>query len=298
MNYYERHIGDYLKDTSHLSLVEHGVYTRLLDVYYTREGAIPEADAARLIGARTPAEKSALKAVLAEFFVLRDHCWHQGRCDTEIARFKDKQAKAKRSAEARWSGMRHASDGNANADANASPDAMRTHSEGNAPRARPQSPVTSNQTQRESAATSETVAPVPPDPPEPDTTGHSPTAAGAVCKAMRQAGLQQTNPGDPRLLAMLQQGATLDEFVGLATEAAKATPPKGWAWVLVTLQNRRTEAAAITLAPPVQPKPATVESRAADETADYLAQQRMTPEQQERAREAARLARASIGRSA
>ena len=48
MNYYERHIGDYLKDTSHLSLLEHGVYTRLMDVYYTKETGIPKEDAARL----------------------------------------------------------------------------------------------------------------------------------------------------------------------------------------------------------------------------------------------------------
>ena len=48
MNYYERHIGDYLKDTAHLSLLEHGVYSRLLDVYYTRESPIPAADAERL----------------------------------------------------------------------------------------------------------------------------------------------------------------------------------------------------------------------------------------------------------
>ena len=46
MNYYKRHIGDYLKDTAHLSLLEHGVYARLLDVYYTRETAIPDDQAA------------------------------------------------------------------------------------------------------------------------------------------------------------------------------------------------------------------------------------------------------------
>lgn len=140
MNYYERHIGDYLKDTAHLSLLEHGVYTRLMDVYYTREGAIPANEAARLIGARSKDEREALQTVLAEFFTLTD-CGHvQDRCDREIARFKDKQAKAKRSADARWGKGEPHSEGNANAP----PDAMRTHSEGNAPRARPQSPDTSN----------------------------------------------------------------------------------------------------------------------------------------------------------
>jgi hypothetical protein len=105
-----------------------------------------------------------------------------------------------------------------------------------------------------------------PDPP-PEAAGQAPTAAGAVCKAMRQAGLPQANPGDPRLLELLRQGATQAEFVGLAQEAvAKA---KGWAWVLVTLQARRTEAAAIALpaAPPTAP------STAAADTDRYLAEQ-------------------------
>ncbi|WP_264840006.1 YdaU family protein [Burkholderia cenocepacia] len=84
MNFYKRHIGDYLKDTAHLSLLEHGVYTRLLDVYYTREAGIPDDQAARLIGARARDEMSALKVVLDEFFELVDGTWVQQRCEREI----------------------------------------------------------------------------------------------------------------------------------------------------------------------------------------------------------------------
>lgn len=129
MNYYERHIGDYLKDTAHLSLLEHGIYTRLLDVYYTRESAIPDDQVARLIGARSKDEKDALQAVLVEFFVKTDAGWSQDRCDREIARYLDKQTKAKNSANARWGAKPSQSDGNAKASANG----MRTHSDGNAP---------------------------------------------------------------------------------------------------------------------------------------------------------------------
>ena len=68
----------------HLSLLEHGIYGRLLDVYYTREAAIPDAQAARLIGARSKDEREALTAVLGEFFDLVDGMWHQSRCDAEI----------------------------------------------------------------------------------------------------------------------------------------------------------------------------------------------------------------------
>jgi len=154
VNYYERHIGDYLKDTAHLSLLEHGVYSRLLDVYYTREGAIPVAQVERLIGVRSKDEKAALANVLDEFFTVGAEMLTHNRCDREIARYQDKQAKAKRSADARWIAQRSHSGGNANA--------MRTHSEGNAL----QSPVTSNQTPdtKEERDSGSAQAPTPPPP--------------------------------------------------------------------------------------------------------------------------------------
>lgn len=136
LNYYERHIGDYLKDTAHLSLLEHGIYTRLLDVYYTKECALQASEVARLIGARSREEKSALEAVLQEFFVLQNGAHAQPRCDREIERYKEKQNKARSSANARWNKDVQHTERNANA--------MRTHSEGNAPNH--QTPVTSNQT--------------------------------------------------------------------------------------------------------------------------------------------------------
>ncbi len=152
MNYYERHIGDYLKDTAHLSLLEHGIYTRLMDVYYTRETAIPEDQVARLIGARSKEEREALDAVLVEFFERTPNGWAQARCEREIARYQEKQEKARRSANARWNAKPTHSEGNAQAHAgedqlqsDGNANAKPTHSEGNAPRARPQAPDTSNQ---------------------------------------------------------------------------------------------------------------------------------------------------------
>lgn len=87
MNYYERHIGDYIKKTAHLSLLEHGIYTRLLDVYYDRETGIPDDKVARLVGARTEPETQALQVVLQEFFELHDGMWTNRRCDEEIAAY-------------------------------------------------------------------------------------------------------------------------------------------------------------------------------------------------------------------
>ena len=140
MNYYERHIGDYLKDTAHLSLLEHGIYSRLLDVYYTRENGIDAGAVARLLGARSKDELAATKTVLEEFFALVDGVWKQGRCDREIERYQDKQRKAKASADARWAHTER----NANAmrtNTARTPEAVPMHSEGNAL----QTPDTSNQ---------------------------------------------------------------------------------------------------------------------------------------------------------
>jgi uncharacterized protein YdaU (DUF1376 family) len=87
LNFYERHIGDYIKKTSHLSLLEHGVLTRLRDVYLDREEPIPEARAARLVGARTEPETEALQVVLQEFFQLRDGMWVCDECEALIAAY-------------------------------------------------------------------------------------------------------------------------------------------------------------------------------------------------------------------
>lgn len=93
MNYYKRHIGDYAAATRHLSLLEHGVYTMLLDVYYTSEKQLPLEIRAvqRLVGAKSDDERKAVEIVLDEFFEKTADGWRQSRCDEEIHH---KQAKA------------------------------------------------------------------------------------------------------------------------------------------------------------------------------------------------------------
>jgi uncharacterized protein YdaU (DUF1376 family) len=132
MNYYPHHIGDYAQDTRHLSMLEHGAYRLLLDLYYSRESALPADVAAccRLVCARTEDERATVETVLREFFTLCADGWRQGRCDAEIERAASKRTKASESASKRW----HAA-----VDANA----MRTQCEGNAPNS--QEPITNSQ---------------------------------------------------------------------------------------------------------------------------------------------------------
>ena len=86
MNYYKRHIGDYAKKAGHLSVLEHGVYTLLLDAYYDREQALTREEAVRVSRCRTDAELAALDAVLADFFTLTDGRYVQARVEEEFVK--------------------------------------------------------------------------------------------------------------------------------------------------------------------------------------------------------------------
>ena len=122
MNYYKRHLGDYAKDTRHLSLAEHGAYCLLLDYYYSTERPIPDDRCERIANAYETHERNAVRSVLEAFFTLTDEGWRNTRADEEISAFHGKSLKAKESAGKRWS------ERNANAYANAS----ETQCDGNA----------------------------------------------------------------------------------------------------------------------------------------------------------------------
>lgn len=96
MNYYEHHIGDYIKATAHLSMVEDAAYRRLLDVYYTREAPLPLERKAvqKLARAQSKDERAAVDYVLDEFFIQADDGWRQPRCDEEIAKYLEKAPRA------------------------------------------------------------------------------------------------------------------------------------------------------------------------------------------------------------
>lgn len=90
MNYYERHLGDYARDTAHLSMLEHGAYSLLMDRYYATEQGIPVDQAHRVGRAKSKEEKAAVDSVLAEFFTLIDGVWMQGRIEAELGKAMDR----------------------------------------------------------------------------------------------------------------------------------------------------------------------------------------------------------------
>lgn len=85
MHYYKFHIGDYRKDTVHLSTIEHGIYRQLIDWYYLDEEPIPIDTQLVMRRLRlAEAEFKFLENVLADFFVLSKTGYKHKRIDAEL----------------------------------------------------------------------------------------------------------------------------------------------------------------------------------------------------------------------
>lgn len=274
MNYYEKHLGDYLKNAAHLTLLEHGVYSRLMDVYYVHEAPIPAAKAARLIAARSKDELAALDAVLQEFFELReDGCWYQSRCDEDIAEYiagePEREAKKAnelnrmhRHREERARLFKVITDAGEHLAWNVPISELRAAVQrvtGAAPRGvrggnaapPPATPATATQTPDTSPQSPDTNPQYPEgktqeqdaDAPTPVT----PTQAGSACLALRRAGVSDGNTSHPKLLALLAQGVTDAELADAATSVPEAK--RKFAYVLGVVEGRRRDAAAIGTLP-------------------------------------------------
>src|SRR5688572_21744205 len=87
MNYYRRYVGDYLRDTARLSMLEHGAYNLLLDYYYADERPLPldRQELYLMVRAMRPEDRKAVDKVLSLFFTEHADGYHQKRVDHEIA---------------------------------------------------------------------------------------------------------------------------------------------------------------------------------------------------------------------
>lgn len=93
MNYFEKHIGDYIRDTVSLTMLEDGAYNRLIDQVYQTERALPKdkKEVYRLARAISPLERKAVDYVLDKFFQLRDDGYMQKRAQAGIEAYWDRE---------------------------------------------------------------------------------------------------------------------------------------------------------------------------------------------------------------
>ena len=129
MHYYPHNIGDFRKDTPHLSPSEKGIYRDLLDYAYVTEKPLPN-DLnllCRVTGAVTSKEKPLVSKLLSEFFVETQHGWEHKRVIAEIKKFYAKSKAGQAGAAGKWYGKTDGKqDGIGDADGLANGEATKT----------------------------------------------------------------------------------------------------------------------------------------------------------------------------
>lgn len=89
MEWYKHHIADYMQATRDLTMLQHGAYLVLLQLYYQQEGPfkVDEKVVFRLCGALHHREKEAVRYVLGKFFIPLEGYWRNTRADYEIQQY-------------------------------------------------------------------------------------------------------------------------------------------------------------------------------------------------------------------
>lgn len=275
MIYFELYPGDYLRDTSRLSLTEHGAYLRLMLAYYAEEEPLPASFSELFViaGATTTADKAAVKKVAERYFPTgEDGLRRNGRADEEIIKAQERMAggkdrksakkgnEAERQARTRARRTMLFEDLRAVGvvpDGMASMDELRalhvTHVTGSdretgAALSRvtgcDMSRVTKGVTQGVNTGNQT------PDPTStPVTSQHSQgfpdgvTEAGRACVLMRQAGCHTTNPSHPDLVAAVAAGVTAEALRDTVTEGLGRENPVSnpFTWAITTALNRHKQ---------------------------------------------------------
>lgn len=227
-------IGAYLADTQHLTRDEHGAYFLLMMAYWRNGGPLPDDD--KRLGAivkASPKEWKALRPTLAEFFTIADGSWSQKRIDAELVAAKDRskknEARAKKAAQARWDTCQEDAPSNAPSIQEALPEDML----GQCPTSHISHLTPVPGTQPVVAEEENHLYPL---------MGMSgPSSAGAACLAMKSVGVADTSPGNAKLRALLDAGATVEEFVDAGRKAVAANA--GFGYALKVVENGRKQAA-------------------------------------------------------
>lgn len=102
--WYPHYVGDYLRDTAHLSMQEDGAYRRLLDHIYSTAHPLPASKEAlyRITRAFSEAERAAVDSVLIGFFELYEDGYHNPRADMELAKRAEHHQRLSSAGKKRW----------------------------------------------------------------------------------------------------------------------------------------------------------------------------------------------------
>lgn len=265
MNYYDRHIGDILKETIGLSMLEDGAYSRLLDQVYATEKPLPadKREVYREARATSAAERKAVDYVLGKFFTLTADGYVHERAQAHIEEYWDREPaeqnkrenakiRQQRARERRKQLFEELRKHGVTPEFNASMKQLEAElsrvtkrdetSDGNASVTRDD---TATQTPPPNPQSPLPIKPL--DQPAQDlTTPGAGCSPGEISKAMRAFGIN-SNPADPRIIALAEQGVAAATITAACEEAKRSKPdePIGPGLIVAIVERWAKKAKAI-----------------------------------------------------
>lgn len=108
-NFYKHYLGDYARDTAHLSVTEHGVYRLLMDHYYALLKPLPDdfAYLCRVAKCHSRHEKAALRSIRDQFFDIINCELRHTRIDQEIVKYQQNSDTNRKAIVSRWNTNRN-----------------------------------------------------------------------------------------------------------------------------------------------------------------------------------------------
>ena len=106
MQYYQLHLGDWLKETAHLTPEEEGIFLRCIAYYMDIEGPLKDDLPALKRRLRLSPKNNILAKILGEFFILKDGFWVSENLDLFISKIGQISDVRKNSAIEGWSNRR------------------------------------------------------------------------------------------------------------------------------------------------------------------------------------------------
>lgn len=100
--YMQLYVADYLADTMHLNVDQHGAYLLLIMNYWQTGKPLPDNDQRLQCVCRTSAEHwQELRPALEEFFVIKGGYWYHNRLNKDLEKVRSKSESARKAAEKR-----------------------------------------------------------------------------------------------------------------------------------------------------------------------------------------------------
>jgi len=238
MNFFKLYIGDYQRDTAHMTLAEHGAYILMLQHYYATQKPLPTGKAGlyRMLRAQDKVEREAIDSIVEQFWQETTKGLINQRADKEIAQANNQAEKNREIAVAREAKRRanKITENLNNRDEFVLPN-IHENSTNRATNHQPNHSHSHSHSQSKDINKHTELI-----------TDNLITNTANVCQELMKIGMVHVNPQHADLIDLVKKGATLQDFVSAGSMAIEKNKEFTYALGIVKSRLRDQQTAGVS----------------------------------------------------